>query len=127
MSKQQAPSFLTQSFQEPILASFAFAPGHEEHQPTPLGVIPECMYMCLHACVYVYMCICTHTHMYTLDFSGLHRPGQGSRLHLGEGWFRAQKVPVQSTLVTPEGTGQHVLCLRGQISYAWELAARIRF
>lgn len=80
--------------------------------------------MCMCTCVYVYM----HTRTYIpLNFSGLHRPGQGSRLHLGEGWFRAQKVPFQSTLVTPEGTGQHILCLCGQISYTWELADRIRF
>lgn len=65
MRKQQAPSFLPQSFQEQIIASFAFAPGHEEQQPAPLGVIPECTSVCICARVHMHMCIHTHAHMYT--------------------------------------------------------------
>jgi len=101
------PSFPTQSFQERILPPLLLPQDMKSDSP-PLGEQSPNLCMCLYVRVYMYLGVYVHTHVYThtLNFSGFHRPGQGSQLHMGETWFRAQKVPVQSTLVTPEVIAQ---------------------
>lgn len=79
-----------QSSQEQIVASLALAPGHEEQQSAPFGIIPVCMYVCvcIHMGVCIHIYVCTHTHTY---FSGFHRPDQGLQLNMGERLFKAQR------------------------------------
>lgn len=50
------------------MASLALAPGHEEQQSAPFGIIPVCMYVyvCVYTCVYVYIYICVYTHTHLL-------------------------------------------------------------
>lgn len=108
------------------MASLALAPGHEEQQSAPFGIIPVCMYVyvCVYTCVCIHIYMCIHTHTPTsLGFTDRIRDYS---LTWVRGCSKHREVLVQSTLVTPEVIVQQILCLWSQISCAWKLAAGIK-